>query len=95
MNNYKNTETQNLIIKNGKSVWKINERLVKYPRKEKNKDWRKKSKPRCKKFWKKENSYATKKVQKRFKMKMKENLYNESYYYPIPKDYHTYGWISW
>lgn len=68
-------------------------RLMKNPRKEKLRNFRK-----CEKFgqhFDKEMTKVRRKWQQKFKRKMKERLYNEAYYRPINKDYKTYGWITW
>lgn len=92
MNKYKNQETQTLRLKNGKFTWHINKRLVKDPRKEKTKQWRKRG---GRNFWKKELPHVSKKLNRSFRRKMKQDVMNEIYYNPIPHDYHTYGWESW
>lgn len=42
-----------------------------------------------------ETKYARNKIQSKFQMKMKQNLYAEEYYSPVPHDYKTYGWETW
>lgn len=72
---------------------KPSERLMKNPRKEKLRNFRK-----CEKFgqhFDKEMTKIRRHFQQKFKRKMKERLYNEAYYRPINKDYKTYGWITW
>lgn len=92
MNNYKNKETQTLKLKNGKFTWHINKRLIKDPKKNKRKDYNKRKNY---KFWKKELPKVSRKINRSFRRKMKQNILNEIYYNPVPHDYHTYGWKSW
>ena len=32
---------------------------------------------------------------RRFRRRLKHELYNEVYYRPTPHDYKTYGWLTW
>lgn len=47
--------------------------------------------------WKRfrECTYARKKVQRCFKMRMKQLMIREDYHAPIPHEYKTYGWETW
>jgi hypothetical protein len=47
--------------------------------------------------WKRfvESPSARKKVQRKFKMRMKQSLIRNDECNPVPHDYRTYGWETW
>lgn len=68
----------------------------KHPRLEKQRDFRKSRSPLSSgHFFNKENKWVKKAWSKKTRMMLKENLHNESYYNVYPKDYKTYGWMTW
>lgn len=46
-------------------------------------------------WWTKECKKARKLYQRSFRRKMNENIHNEAYYHIRPRDYKTYGWLTW
>jgi len=81
---------------------KVHKRYVCYklnrknPRSEKVRDFRKSRSPlNTGNFAKKESPWAKKAWKNKVRMKLKENLLNESYYNVYSRDYKSYGWITW
>lgn len=45
--------------------------------------------------WNKECKKARKLYQRSFRRKMLQNVCQEAYYHIRPRDYKTYGWLTW
>lgn len=68
----------------------------KCPRIEKLRDFRKSRSPLNTGYWyKKESKWVKKTWNKKTRMKLNQQLYNEAYYSVYAKDYKTYGWMTW
>lgn len=50
---------------------------------------------RTKHYYNHEVKEIRKLTQRRFRMKFKNNYYNEEFYRPVPHDYRTNGWLSY
>ncbi|MNV76201.1 hypothetical protein D3C71_1695390 [compost metagenome] len=92
LNNYKSFETQKVKLRDGKLIIDFNLRLVKDPRKEKTKDFRKNN--GCRRPYRKEKSCLKKYINRRFKTKIKD-INKEEYINIRPRDYRTYGRVSY
>ncbi len=68
----------------------------KHPRTEKLRDFRKSKSPMNTGNWyNKESTWVKKAWEKKTRMKLKQNIYEEAYYNVYARDYKTYGWITW
>jgi len=46
-------------------------------------------------FFKKEDVWVKKAIQKKFRRKWKEERNRGNWHRPVNREYHTYGWITW